>query len=110
MNKTTIFFSLTLAAVLFYIYENRAPGYLRLSADEKESYAVILRDKASPPEKYLADTVRTHSVVMLGEPHRISEHYGFLAGAGSFTGIRTSSRSRGGAGPGPACVRLRGRV
>lgn len=81
MNKTTIFFSLTLAALLFYVYENRAPGYLRLSADEKESYAVILRDKASPPEKYLADTVRAHNVVMLGEPHRISEHYKFLAGA-----------------------------
>ena len=81
MNKTTIFFSLTLAALLFYVYENRAPGYLRLSADEKESYAAILRDKASPPEKYLAETVRTHNVVMLGEPHRISEHYRFLAGA-----------------------------
>lgn len=69
------------ALLLFYVYENRAPGYHRLTAAEKENYAAILRDKAFPPEKYLAEAVRAHDVVILGEPHRISEHYRFLAGA-----------------------------
>ena len=72
---------LSLVPLLFYVYENRAPGYTRLSRAGKDSYAAILRDNALPPEKYLAETVRAHNVVLLGEPHRISEHYRFLAGS-----------------------------
>jgi hypothetical protein len=83
IKRIFLFLSLAGAAVLlmFYIYENRRPGYVRLSAAEKERCAGILKDEILPPVKYLAEKVRSHDVVILGEPHRVSEHYRFLAGA-----------------------------
>ncbi len=67
-------------AMAFYLFENRAPGYRILSAAETAELVAVLRTHGEPPAAYVLHKFADHPVVILGEPHRVREHYEFLTG------------------------------
>lgn len=81
--KTMLAMFLAAAAALaaFWLYQNREPGYARLGAEEIASLVATLRARSLSPKDYVAAAVRGHRVVLIGEPHRASEHYLFVAQA-----------------------------
>jgi hypothetical protein len=68
-----------LLALAFYLYENRAPRYRVLSPAETAQLVDLLRTRGEPPAAYVLHKFADHPVVILGEPHRVREHYEFLA-------------------------------
>jgi hypothetical protein len=70
--------AVTAAAGSIYIYENREPEYIRLSAEQKHYYTGLLERHGLAPVEYVTSRFKDYSVVLLGEPHRVSEHYSFL--------------------------------
>ena len=69
------------AAAVFYLYENRKPDYIRLSAGQKLDYSRLLEKGGLPPAEYVAASLKRHQVVLIGEPHRGNEDYLFVAAA-----------------------------
>ncbi|MBI4893067.1 MAG: ChaN family lipoprotein [Acidobacteria bacterium] len=64
----------------FYLFENRAPSYRVLSQAETAEFVAALRAHGEPPATYVLHRFTEHPVVLLGEPHRVREHYEFLIG------------------------------
>jgi len=76
-----IFSALAAVAAAFWLYQNRAPGYTRLSREERLRYSGLLEKHGLPPAEYVAASLKRHQIVIIGEPHRVSQHYLFVAGA-----------------------------
>jgi hypothetical protein len=64
----------------FYLFENRAPGYRILPPAEAAGLVAALRTHGESPAAYVLHKFTGHPVVILGEPHRVREHYEFLTG------------------------------
>jgi len=61
-----------------YLYENRDPGYRRLSESEISHFVTSLDEYGQSPIEYVVGKFGRHPIVILGEPHRVREHYEFL--------------------------------
>lgn len=74
-----MFLLLSVSLAVFWLYQNRAPVYRRLGEEEKASLVARLNLGGLPPEDYVGMAVKRHQIVLIGEPHRGSEHYLFIA-------------------------------
>jgi hypothetical protein len=69
-----------LVAIAIYLIENRRPTYRTLTPVETAQLTTLLRTRGEPPADYVLHKFASHPVVILGEPHRVREHYEFLIG------------------------------
>jgi len=67
-----------ISAVSLYFYENRRPPYIKLSGGEIEKYIDSLKKNGLTPVDYIVKKFDANEVVIIGEPHRIRQHYEFL--------------------------------
>lgn len=67
------------ACAVFYLYQNRRPPYRRLDPAELRHHVETLARQGQSPEAYVLARFAAHPVVLLGEPHRVREHYQFVA-------------------------------
>ncbi|PKK89224.1 MAG: hypothetical protein CVV64_15570 [Candidatus Wallbacteria bacterium HGW-Wallbacteria-1] len=73
-----IFVLLICGLIIFRFLENRTPPYHHVSADEMKVLKQFLADQGRNPVDLVIDAFNDHPVVILGEPHRIGDHYLFL--------------------------------
>ncbi|MFC1742611.1 hypothetical protein ACFL35_01355 [Candidatus Riflebacteria bacterium] len=64
--------------IILYLYENRNPQYIILNQPELNEYITSLTKNGLPPQEYVLKKFNEHQVVILGEPHRVKQHYDFL--------------------------------
>lgn len=69
---------LMLGVLAVYVYQNRVPDYQELDDHDLRPYLQALSDHSLSPQEYVLQKFSDHRVVILGEPHRIREHYEFL--------------------------------
>jgi hypothetical protein len=66
-----VFFSI----LFIYLYENKSPQYKKLSELEINEYIKVLSKKSYTPTEYILNKFKDYNIVIIGEPHRVSQHY-----------------------------------
>jgi len=69
---------LTGLVLIFRFYENRRPPCAPLSSEQRKVLENYLASEGKAPADFVMEAFRSHPVVILGEPHRIADHYDFL--------------------------------